>query len=132
MNTQLSTESALRRALARYPVPSPSPALTDEIVNLVQARERACTQTLRPTRRLVLGVYWLAATIVSAWIVWSMPLPEWRPRPLSGWSAVLIPLCFAAALWYTPLIAYLKQWSAQLLQLSSASYQETHPARRQP
>jgi len=94
------TEDPIRRLLAARP----RPQLPEDFAASVMRRGRQQQQQAdelqhRVGARLVLGAYWLAATVASVWILGQGPLPEWATAILWVVALLLVPAGFAFALW---------------------------------
>jgi hypothetical protein len=90
--------AAIRHVLSRYPRPELTADFSSGVVDRVRERERALQQERRPSARLVLGAYWLAAALASAWILVRLPLPEWIAPVVWGLGLVAVPVMYAIAL----------------------------------
>ena len=98
------TEEFLRRGLSARKRPHLSPDLVSNILRSAQARNHAGAHERAFTRRLyLLRAYWVIASVVSIWILWSAPWLAWYSARW-GW---LVPVCGAALLWRARLMRWL-------------------------
>jgi hypothetical protein len=71
------TEEFLRRGLMAYGRPQPAPDPMPSILRSLQSRERAGRDRTFARRFYLLRAYWTIASVVSVWILWSVPWSAW-------------------------------------------------------
>lgn len=92
------TDAAIRRLLSRYPRPALTSDLSSGVLQRVGEHERAWERQRRAGARLLLGAYWLAAALASAWILVRLPWPEWAAPVAWGLAVAGAPVAYAIAL----------------------------------
>ena len=98
----IENEDSLRRLLAERARPRLSEDFARDLMRRVRLQQEADARQRGVGTRLVLGVYWLAALVASAWILGQGPLPEWVAAVLWCGALVLVPAGYAFALWSRP------------------------------
>jgi hypothetical protein len=91
-------DAAVRRLLARYPRPALEPGFSSRVMRCVRERERARHEPRRVGARLLLGAYWLAAALVSAWILGRLAWPAWVASVAWATAVAAAPVAYAIAL----------------------------------
>jgi hypothetical protein len=109
------TAEFLRLGLKDFEHPQPSPTSIADIVSRAQNSERARRHRLLAHRRALLRTYWLLAALVSAWILWQMPWPQWTPSALPERLAWLVPVLCAALFSSATLFKWLSALWARLV-----------------
>jgi hypothetical protein len=92
------SDVAMRRLLSRYPRPALTTDFASGVLRRVREHERAQEQQRRVGARLLLGAYWLATTLASAWILARLAWPEWATPVAWGLALAGAPAAYAIAL----------------------------------
>ncbi len=95
----IENEDALRRLLADRPRPRLPEDFSRELMRRVRQQQDADARQHGVGTWLVLGVYWLAALLASAWILRQGPLPDWATALLWAAGLLLVPASYAVVLW---------------------------------
>jgi hypothetical protein len=95
----LEDDDPIRRLLARQPRPRLSDEFSRELMRRVRQQEQSLERQRGLGTRLVLGAYWLAALVATAWILRQEPLPGWLVGLLWTGALLLVPAGYALALW---------------------------------
>ena len=95
----LESEDPIRRLLADRPRPRLSEDFSYELMRRLRRQQQAHARQGGVGARLVLGGYWLAALVASAWILRQEPLPGWTVAALWAVALVLVPAGYAVVLW---------------------------------
>ena len=93
-----ATDAAVRLLLARYARPELGADFASGVLRRVREREGALGRQRRAGARLLLGAYWLAAALASAWILARLPWPEWVAPVAWGLAVAAAPVAYAIAL----------------------------------
>jgi hypothetical protein len=91
-------DAAYRRLLSRYPRPALTTDFADGVLRRVREHERARERQRHLGARLVLGAYWLAAALASAWLLARTAWPEWVGPVAWGLAMAGAPLAYAITL----------------------------------
>jgi peptidoglycan/LPS O-acetylase OafA/YrhL len=95
----LEDDDEVRRLLAGRPRPQLSGDFSRELMRRVRQQHETHERQRGVGTRLVLGVYWLAALVATAWILRQGPLPEWLAALLWAGALLLVPAGYALVLW---------------------------------
>ena len=91
-------DAAIRGLLSRYPRPALGSDFSSGVLRRVSEHEREGVRQRHVAARLLLGAYWLAATLASVWILARLPWPEWAAPVAWGVALVVSPIGYAVAL----------------------------------
>ena len=92
------TDAAIRRLLSRHPRPVLTADFSSGVLRRVREHETVRERQRRAGARLLLGAYWLAAALASAWILVRLPWPEWAAPVAWGLAVAGAPVAYAIAL----------------------------------
>jgi len=95
----LEDDDPIRRLLAERPRPRLSDDFSRELMRRVRQQQESRARQSGVGARLVLGVYWLAALVATAWILRQGPLPAWLTVVLWAGTLLLVPAGYALVLW---------------------------------
>ncbi len=92
------TDAAVRGLLSRYPRPALAADLASGVLRRVREHETAQERQRRAGARLLLGAYWLAAALASAWVLARLPWPASVAPIVWGLAVAGVPIAYAIAL----------------------------------
>ena len=92
------TGAAIRGLLSRYPCPTLAAGFSSGVLRRVGERQKAQERQRLAGARLLLGAYWLAAALASAFILARLPWPEWVAPIAWGLALAGAPVAYAIAL----------------------------------
>jgi len=93
------TEEVLRRSLAGFPRPRPSPGFVAAVQRRIAERPPAESRPRLRAGRVLLGVYWLAAGLACVHLLRTLDWPSWTPSVLWALALAVVPLGYVAFLW---------------------------------
>jgi hypothetical protein len=91
-------DAAIRRLLSDHPRPALGAGFSSSVLRRVREHESERQRQRHVGARLLLGSYWLAAALVSLWILGRLPWPEWAAPVAWGVAVAGAPVAYAIAL----------------------------------